>query len=122
MFAAAATVAKMFLDVSIHAAKWIAQKTLIVAVLAIVLPWVLREAMYWGFEYITVYGRSMAEQIMGYLNTLIGSAGVEVNIHLTGVGGYLAIQTGLIEYSSIIFTGWGLYWVVAVLAKTPTRI
>ncbi len=122
MFAAAATFAQMVYDGAVRLAQFIATKALILAVMMLVLPWVLKKVMIWAFSYLTTYGRDIAEYVMSFMSGAIAEAGVEVNINLTGVGGYLAIMTGLIDYSAIIFTGWGLYWVIAVLAKTPRMI
>ncbi len=122
MFAAAATFAQMVYDGAVRLAQFIATKALILAIMMLVLPWVLKSVMVWAFQYFTVYGRDIANYMMSFMSDALAGSGVAVDINLTGVGGYLAIMTGLIDYSAIIFTGWGLYWVVAVLAKTPRFI
>lgn len=121
MFAAAATFAQMVFDAALHTAKWLATKVFIVAAIAIVLPWALKGVLIWGFEYFVEYGREFSSLLLGYINTLSGDA-VTIDVSLTGIGGYLAQQTGLIDYAAIIFSGWGIFWVIAVLAKTPGRI
>jgi hypothetical protein len=117
MFAAAATVAQMAFDLSVQIAKWFATKVLLISLLAIFFPFVMKGLFIWGFKYLITYSRVISEFVMD--SVFIATQGTyEVNIELSGVGGYLAIQTGLIDYCAIIFTGWGLYWVIAVLAKT----
>jgi hypothetical protein len=122
MFAAAATVAQMIFDGSIRVAQWLATKVFILSIVTIVLPWVLRYVLIWAFEWISIYGREVMTLIMTQISSLTGAANIDIDINLSGVGGYLAAQTGLIEYCSIIITGWGLYWVVAILAKTPRML
>jgi len=124
MFAAAVLVARWIWDAVQKAALWIATKTLIILLLAIVMPWVLRKFFIWGFDFLTKYGTEYA----GYITTQIGdaltSAGLQTNIdlELTGVGGYIALKTGLIEYISIITVGWGLYWVIVFTIKSGRKI
>ncbi len=124
MFAAAAIFAQMVFNASIQAAKWLATKAFVVAILAIVLPWVLKGFFIWAFEWIAAYGIDMVSAIIDYINSYLSQSSMQtqIDINLTGVGGYLAVKTGLIEYASIIFTGWGIYWVIAVLAKTPRMV
>lgn len=120
MIDAAATIAQTFWFSLVYAARWLATKTLIIFLLMVVLPWVLKGILIWGFEYIVAYGREWGDLFMGLIGSLIGeAASTDVSVSLTGVGGFLAVKTGLIDYASIIFSGWGVYWVVAVLAKTP---
>lgn len=122
MFASAAVFMQTFWLAAQEAAKWLATKALILAIMMLVLPFVLKGVIIWGFEWFAAYGREAFGMVMGAVGSLIGSSGEVVQsstLQLTGIGGYLAIQTGLIDYASIIFTGWGLYWIVAVLAKTP---
>jgi len=121
VFAAAATFLQMALDVAVVAAQWIALRAFVIAIMMIVLPWVLRGALAWGFNWMVTYGRGISTMLLSYIQSAT-NGNVDVNIDLTGVGGYLAYQTGLLEYSSVIFTGWGLYWIVAVLAKTPRAL
>lgn len=121
MFAAAATVAQMVFDLSVQTARWLATKVFIVALMATLLPWVLKGLFIWGFEYFVTYGRDIAQYVITAISAMMPEGSYDVNIELSGIGGYLAIQTGLIDYCSIIFTGWGLYWVIAILAKT-TRV
>lgn len=122
MFAAAATFAQMAFDAAILAAKWLATKALMLALMMLVLPWVLKGVIIWAWQYFATYGREIASYTLELIGGLMGDAGVAIDINLTGIGGYMAIQTGLIDYSAIIFTGWGLYWVIAVLAKTPRML
>jgi hypothetical protein len=119
MFAAAAIIAQSFFHAAIEAAKWLATKAFILALMAIVLPWVLKPVLMWFFDYIITYGRQWTEFITGSVGNMVQASGVDLTYQIGGVGGYLATQTGLIEYASIIMTGWGLYWTVAILAKTP---
>ena len=116
MFAAAATFVEMAFNASLAAARWLATKALMVSLLAIVLPWVLKGFFIWGFDYFMTYGREIAGYLMNQLSTMTAGS-YDIHIPLSGVGGYLAIQTGLIDYSSIIFTGWGIYWFIAVLPR-----
>jgi hypothetical protein len=120
MFAAAATVAQMAFDLAVQTAKWLATKVFIVALMATLLPWVLKGFFVWAFEYFQIYGGDILQYFMDSISQVTGGS-IDVNIELTGVGGYLATQTGLIDYCTIIFTGWGLYWVISVLSRA-TRI
>jgi len=123
MFAAAAIVARWVWDAAVIVAKWLALKVFMLACLAVVLPWVLRGFFVWGFDWLTNYG----SEILGFFTTAmqeqIAAAGMDasINLELTGIGGYFALKTGLIDYIAIISTGWGLYWMVAFLSKA-TRI
>lgn len=119
MFAAAATVAQMLFDGAIHVARWLATKALIIAIMAIVLPWILREIIIWLFKYSETYGYTIYQLVNSYLSSFLSGSDVVIDLELTSIGGYLALQTGLVDYCSIIFTGWGIYWVVCVLAKVP---
>jgi hypothetical protein len=121
MFAAAATFAQMIHDDLVTFAVWLASKVFIVAIMAIMLPWILKGVFIWGFEYFVVYGREIANYILSSISSVTAGQ-YDFSIPLSGVGGYLAIQTGLIDYCSIIFTGWGIYWVIAVLAKSAPRL
>jgi hypothetical protein len=121
MFAAAAIVASKVYDAAVMAAQWLAMRAFVIAIIAIMLPWVLRGVLGWGFNWMVTYGKEITSLIMDYINTAT-SGNVAVDIDLTGLGGYLAYHTGLLDYASIIFTGWGLYWVIAILAKTPRTI
>lgn len=120
MFAAAAIFAQMVFDKACDVAKFIATRALLLSLLAIGLPWVLKGVLMWGFDWVLTYGRVFGDQIMSYISAQAGSQ--TIAIHLSGIGGYLAEQTGLIDYCAIIITGWGLYWTVAVLAKTPRML
>jgi hypothetical protein len=120
MFAAAATVAQMAFDAAVISAKFLATRVLLIALMGTMLPWVLKGVYIWGFEYLVTYGSKISDYMLSQISSAT-AGNFDVNIHLTGIGGYLAEVTGLIDYCSIIFTGWGIYWVVAVLAKT-TRV
>jgi hypothetical protein len=119
MFAAAATVAQMFFDSAVATAKWLATKTFLLYLIMVVLPWALKPVFIWAFEYIVAYGREYVNIFTQYIGSTLESHGVVLDIQLTGVGGYLASRTGLIEYASIIFSGWGLYWFVCVFSRVP---
>lgn len=118
MFAAAAIVAQTIWQASVEAAKWLATKTLIIAVIMVLLPSAMKAVFLWGFDYIVVYGQQWADLFKSYIESQIGSQGLDLTIQFSGIGGYLAVQTGLIDYISILSAGWAIYWVVAVLAKS----
>ena len=117
MFAAAAIVSQTIFNAALAVAKWLATKAFIVACLTIVLPWVLKGFFMWGFNWIATYGREIAEYLMSILQSQVSSMGMDIDITLVGPGGYIAQMVGLPEYASIIFTGWGIYWYIAVFAK-----
>lgn len=119
MFAAAAIVLQTAFRASLEAAKFLATKALMVAIIAIVLPWAIKPVFIYAFEWIVKYGRTYGDLIMGFINSQTSTAGIDLNLTITGVGGFLAEQTGLIDYCSIIISGWGIYWTLAILAKTP---
>lgn len=119
IFGAAATVMQTFWMAAMEAAKFLATKALMLSIIAIVLPWAIKPVIIWAFEYIVKYGRDILSFFQSEVGQVVASSGMDLSYQLTGVGGFLAIQTGLIDYASIIFSGWGLYWAVAILAKTP---
>jgi len=124
MVAAAVLVARWIWDAVQKAALWIATKALIILLMAIVLPWVLRKFFIWGFDFLTKYGAEAASYITSQIGDALTSAGIQttVDLELTGVGGYIALKTGLIEYISIITVGWGLYWVIVFTLKSGRKI
>jgi len=129
IFGAAATVAQMVFDGAQRVAMFLARKVLLLAALTIVLPWVLKGFLIWSMDYIIVYGRDYVTFMHSFVQDILSSSDVTssfasgaVDFEITGIGGYLAMQTGLIDYCSIIITGWGLYWTVAILAKTPRML
>lgn len=122
MFAAAAIVGEMLMNGGIAFARWLATKAFIIACMAIILPWVLKGVLSWAFEWIVAYGMEFFDYIMTFIRSMAGDANIDIDINLTGVGGYFAVQTGLLDYASIIFTGWGIYWIIAILAKTPKAV
>jgi hypothetical protein len=123
MFAAAAIFAQMAYDAAKEAARWLATKTFVIVIIMVVVPSALKGVLLWLFDWLFTYGRDIASYLLSMMQSEIQASGMAESFafQLTGPGGYLAIQTGLIDYASIIFTGWGVYWVVAVLAKMPTR-
>lgn len=115
MFAAAATVAQTVWMAFVEVAKWLAMKTLVVGLLAIVLPWVLRHFLLWAIDFFAEYADVIFGALEGGISSLLQTTGYDdFAIHINSVGGFLAHQTGLIDYCSIIFTGWGLYWTVGL--------
>jgi hypothetical protein len=118
MVAAAVLMARWVWDATLIAAQWIATRAFILAILAIGLPWVLKGVLVYAWNWFAEYGRGVATFFMDTISGYTSSAGLDIDIQLTGVGGYIASQVGLVDYASIIFTGWGLYWLVAVLAKS----
>jgi hypothetical protein len=122
MVAAAVLAARWVWDAAVMVAQWLAQKVFIVAVMAILLPWVLKGVFVWVFNWFAAYGRDIAQFITSQVSTQIANAGVAIDIQMTGVGGYIAEMTGLVDYASIIFTGWGLYWYVCILSKSARMI
>ena len=117
MFAAAATFAQMVFDSARQVALWLATKVFVLAILTIVLPFVLRGVLIWFFKFLQTYGSSIFSFFQESISGVVQQAGIETHLELTSVGGYLALQTGLIDYCSIIFTGWGLYWFVVIYPK-----
>lgn len=122
MFAAAAIVAKWVWEAALEVARWLAFKIFIVAVLVTVAPWVLKKVFIWTWDYGQGFILEMIGYVMSTINSYLVSAGIDVNINLTGVGGYLAIQTGLIDYAQIIFAAWGIYWTISLLSKVMGMI
>jgi len=119
MFAAAVLVAQSIWSAAKAAALWIATKALVLYCLVFILPWVFRKFFVWGIDFFIKYGQEMASFVSTELGEMLQEAGMQtnINIELTGVGGYLAIQTGLVDYISIISTGWGLYWIVVLTLR-----
>jgi hypothetical protein len=129
MLAATATILQTVYQSAQALAVWLAGKVLIIALLMVVLPFVVKGIIIWMFEYMTTYGLEIAAWVSTFIADQIEGSGLlgpggqtAMEVPLSGIGGYLAIQTGLIDYCSIIFTGWGLYWTIAVLAKTTPRL
>jgi len=117
MFAAGVLVARWVWDVGNYIAHWIAWKGLMLLIMAFVLPSVFRKAIEWGFAYVTTYSSEMATTATSTFSTMINNListnlGVDwnINISLVGVGGFLAIHTGVLDYISIITSGWALAW------------
>lgn len=117
MFAAAAIVSRWIWDAVMYLARWTAVKLFVMGVLAIVLPWVLKGVLLWFWDFVSSYVFEFVGWVFGYISQAIADAGIDISINLTGVGGYLATQVGLIDYCSIIIAGWGLYWMVVLTTK-----
>jgi len=120
MFAAAATLAHMALDISISVARWVSMRLLVVGLLTVILPRVLKGVFIWGFQYIERYGMVMVSHLMSTISQNSGES-FDINMQLTGVGGYIANQIGLIDYCTILITNWGLIISISFLIRIGLR-
>lgn len=114
MFAAAAIVAQSVWMAAMEVAKFIATRIMLIYILTLILPWILKSYFIYIIKFLETYGG----KITSYLGDMVGQAtagtpyeGI-IDIHLNSVGGYLAEQIGLIDYCSIIISGYAIAWVI----------
>lgn len=116
MFAAAAIVAQMAYDGALFLARWIATRLFFLALITTVLPWVLKGVYVWGFDYLMTFIKTSSSFVFDSISTYTQGS-YDFDVTLTSVGGFLAVQTGFIDYCSIIITGWGIYWFIAIFPR-----
>lgn len=111
-------IAKWIWEVGMYIARWLVFRKFTVFALAFILPWALRGVIIWFWNLIASKDSVVRDWASSFVADQAAALGFELDIQMTGVGGYLAQQTGLLEYCSIIITGWGLYWVVGLGFKS----
>jgi hypothetical protein len=122
MFAAAAIFARWAWDSAMLIARWAAVKVLVTAILVTIVPWVLKNHMVWIYDLGYNFFTQIMSFVFGLFNQIIANAGIDIDINLSGVGGYIAGQVGLDDYALIIFSGWGIYWSIIIASKAFSMI
>jgi hypothetical protein len=110
--------AKWVWETAMYVARWLVFRKFTLFALAFILPWALRGVIIWVWNLIATNDAGVRDWMTTFVAQKASELGFELQIEMTGVGGYLAQQTGLLEYCSIIITGWGLYWFVGLGFKS----
>lgn len=97
--------------------KWAAFKLLIVGFLVIVLPWVLKDTLIWFWSVSSSYRSLVFEFVNQQIVDVIGQAGINASLSITSIGGYIANQIGLLNYFSILVTGFTICWSIRFIGK-----
>ncbi len=97
--------------------KWAAAKVLLIAALTIILPWVLKDALQWFWKVGSAYRTEIITFINSQITDIIGSAGIDATLSITSVGGYIAQQIGLVNYFSILVSGFAICWALKFIGK-----
>ena len=120
MFAAAVLVARWIWDGAKEVLKWIAVRAFAITLMILILPWVLRNIVIWFIKYMQIHGHGMVDYVTALMAEFFTNTGMEtdINIELSGIGGFFAIHTGVIEYISILMTGYAAYWYIIFITKT----
>lgn len=122
MLSAAVYLARWAWDVVRYVSAWLAYKSFALILIAVVLPVVLRKFFAWSWNFLAAHGINALEYVFGWIDQAMIDAGIAVDVNLTGVGGYIASQVGLIEYCSVIITGWALVWVIAIGMRSSALV
>lgn len=98
-------------------ARWVATKVLIISVLIIVLPWVLKDVLQWFWKVSEIYRSEMQQFVNDQIISILGQAGLNATLTITSVAGYISNQIGLIDYATILFSGFALCWSLKFIGK-----
>lgn len=97
--------------------KWAAAKVLIIGLLTIVLPWVLKDTLVWFWSVSSSYRSLLFDFINSQIVNVVGQAGINASLSITSIGGYIAGQIGLLNYFSILVTGFTVCWTLRFIGR-----
>lgn len=97
--------------------KWAAQKVLIISICTIVLPWVLKDVLVWFFKVTSSYRAEILTFINSQISSIIGSSNIDATLSITSIAGYIANQIGLINYFSILLSGFAICWSLKFISR-----
>lgn len=97
--------------------KWAAAKVLLISLITIVLPWVLKDTLIWFWSVSSSYRALLFEFISTQITGIVGQAGIQASLSITSIGGYIANQIGLLNYFSILVTGFTVCWSIRFIGR-----
>jgi hypothetical protein len=103
-------------------AAWLAYKKFALVLIAVFMPYILRGFFMWAWNFIAKHNQEMTIWFSGKAYDWLATAGIIVDLQLSGVGGYIANKVGLIEYCTVIITGWSLVWVIGIGMRTTALV
>lgn len=97
--------------------KWAATKVLVIGLLTIVLPWVLKDTLIWFWSVSAQYRVLLFDYINSQIVSVVGQAGINATLTITSIGGYIANQIGLLNYFTILVTGFTICWSLRFIGR-----